>query len=94
MVVRDTQHVVLALWTMLFFASPVLYRLDALPLALRGIASLNPLSGVIGLYRTAVLGFPIDSPTPFAACLVVIGVGWVGGTLLLERLDQMIDEYL
>jgi homopolymeric O-antigen transport system permease protein len=93
-VLRDTQHVVAALWTVLFFASPVLYRVDALPSALRGLAWMNPLTAVIGLYRSAVLGLPVEAAISFASCLTAIAVGWAVGTALLYRLDGILDEYL
>jgi hypothetical protein len=67
-VVRDTQHVVTAVWTVLFFASPVLYRVDALPARLSGLAELNPMTAIIGLYRAGVLGLPVGSPISFVVC--------------------------
>lgn len=94
LVVRDTVHVAAAVLTLLFFASPVLYSLESLPPGLRPLAELNPVAGVIGLYRAAVLGVPLLSPAPVIACLVAIAIGWLAGALLLTRLAGFLDEYL
>lgn len=93
LVVRDTVHVVSAVLTVLFFASPVLYRVEALPEALRPVAALNPVAGVIGLYRAVVLGLPLAEPTSVVSCVVAIALGWVLGTWLLARLEGLLDEY-
>lgn len=93
LVVRDTVHVVNAVFTILFFASPVLYRLDALPERLARIAAWNPVAGVIGLYRLAVLGMPFPSLAPLLSCLVAIAVVWWVGATLFDRLGGHLDEY-
>ncbi|MFM9043234.1 MAG: ABC transporter permease [bacterium] len=92
LVVRDTAHVVGAVLTLLFFASPVLYRVESLPEPLRGVARLNPVAGLIGLYRAAALGHPIER-TPIVACLLATMVAWAMGALLLRRLSHVLDEY-
>jgi lipopolysaccharide transport system permease protein len=48
-----------------FFASPVLYPLDAVPARWRGLYTLNPMAGIIDGFRTAVL----DGATPDLAAL-------------------------
>ena len=93
LVVRDTINVVTAALTLGFFASPVLYRIEALPEHLRPLAELNPLSGVIGLYRLAVLGIPLSSATPIAIGIGAFVVCWAVGSLFLSRLAGLLDEY-
>jgi ABC-type polysaccharide/polyol phosphate export permease len=92
LVIRDTAHVVNAGLTLLFFASPVLYRIEALPPSVRGIAAANPVAGLIGLYRAVVLGQAVE-PIPVAACFVATVLSWVLGLALLERLAGVLDEY-
>ncbi len=92
LVVRDAIHVVTAVLTLLFFASPVLYRLESLPEALQGPAEGNPIAGLIGLYRFAVLGLPV-SATSLGVCIAAALLGWELGAWLLGRLDGFLDEY-
>jgi ABC-type polysaccharide/polyol phosphate export permease len=93
LVVRDTVNVVNAALLLGFFASPVLYRVDSLPVRMQRIALLNPLSGLIGMYRLAVLGIPLDSATPVFLCVGVALAAWTAGAVLLGRLEGFLDEY-
>ena len=93
LVVRDTVHVVTALLTVAFFASPVLYQIDVLPESVRGLAALNPIAAMIGLYRAAVLDAPLPGPASLAVALLVAAGGWALGGLLLGRLEGLLDEY-
>jgi len=92
LVVRDTLHVVNASLTLLFFASPVLYRIESLPAGLGSIARWNPLAGVLGLYRWAVLGQPFPLPGVVSAILLALG-SFLAGKTLLRRLEPVLDEY-
>lgn len=92
LVARDTAHVVNAVLTLLFFASPVLYRIESLPEGLRGLVEWNPIAGLIGLYRATVLGLPLTKP-PLVACLVATILAWATGMLMLRRLADVLDEY-
>ena len=93
LVVRDTLHVMNAVFTVWFFASPVLYGIEALPERLRPLAAINPMVGLIGLYRFAVLG---SQPPSAAAILVTVATvlaGWMAGSVLFSRLEGVLDEY-
>ena len=93
LVVRDTLHLVNAMLTIGFFVSPVLYASSWLPDTVRAVADFNPLTGLLGLYRTAVLG----SDWPSGVALAVLGVAVVGslgaGRVLFSRLERLLDEY-
>jgi lipopolysaccharide transport system permease protein len=54
--VRDSTHVVGPLATLLLFFSPVFWPVEALPDAMRGVFSANPLTLPIQWIRSAVLG--------------------------------------
>lgn len=94
LVVRDTGYVATAVMTVVFFASPVLYRLDALPPALRSIAYLNPMAGIIELCRGFVLGLAFDPVAALLAPIVATAALWMLGGWLLGRLEVVFDEYL
>ena len=91
LVVRDTMHLVNAILTLLFFASPVLYRIESLPAALQPLAQLNPVAGLIGLYRAVVLGQPL-SWLPVAVCVAATLACWTLGLGILRRLGAVLDD--
>ena len=93
LVVRDTAHVVNALLTLLFFASPVLYRIESLPPAVQRLARWNPVAGVIDLYRAIVMGEPVSTAS-IAYLLVFVGVVAGAGASVLRTLEPVLDEYL
>ena len=71
---RDTAHAVGIATQVLFFCTPVLYRIDAVPEPFRSFISLNPLSPVVdGFRRTLVWNEPLD----WAAWLAVTVVSGV-----------------
>jgi lipopolysaccharide transport system permease protein len=90
---RDTAQVVgmvLAAW---FYLTPVVYPLAIVPPSLRGIIEANPLTGLVGLYRAALLG---GAPPSLTAQLVLVGgavTALVAGAVLFRRLEPgFVDE--
>jgi ABC-type polysaccharide/polyol phosphate export permease len=93
LVARDVMYVVNLALTIGFFFSPVLYQLDYLPAQLRGVVALNPLAGLLGLFRTCVLG---DAWPPLIALVMLggtIAAAWNVGARLMARIAGRIDEY-
>ena len=93
LVVRDTLHVVTALLTIGFFASPVLYELDFLPESLRFAASCNPMAALLGFYRAIVLGGEAPAMVSVVALVAGIGLAWCLAMSLSARLEGRLDEY-
>ena len=60
---RDVNYAAPFLVQLLMYASPVIYAADIIPDRLRPLYALNPMVGVIGGYRAALLG---DGPMPWA----------------------------
>src|SRR6185503_3248813 len=71
---RDTVHVVVLLTQALFFATPILYRLEAVPERFRPVLRLNPLSEIVESFRRTLVW---DEPLDWAAWLVVTVVSVV-----------------
>ena len=69
---RDIKYVlpfVLQLW---MFATPVIYPTSFLPAAWRWLLMLNPLTGIIGGFRSAVLDKPFDWPAMAVAAALTL----------------------
>ncbi len=93
-VVRDTVHVVTAVLTVGFFASPVLYELNELPPSIQGVAALNPVAGLLGLYRLVCLGAGWPEARSLVSLGVVIPALWWLSSRAKARLAPYLDEYL
>lgn len=102
---RDVEHVIGLVQLAWFFLSPVMYevslQLAAVPFArgaLRGIAWLNPMTGVLAMYRRALLGMDLAPAgvdpawlwLSAAASALVLASGWVS----LKRGDRRFGDVL
>lgn len=72
---RDVQQIVPYALQVGMFVSPVIYPVDLFPERWRWLLTLNPLTGVIGGFRAAFLGQPLD--------IVAIGVSALASLPLL-----------
>lgn len=93
LIVRDTMHVVSAVLTVGFFVSPVLYATSWLPDTARAVAAFNPLTGLLGLYRTVVLGSDAPSAVALGALALLTVASLATGRVLFSRLERLLDEY-
>lgn len=93
LVARDVMQVVILGLTVGFFASPVLYELGDLPETLQLLACANPLIGVLGLFRTVVLGASAPPVLAIVWLLIAIGLSWTIGARLVGKIEGRIDEY-
>ena len=78
---RDFRHVIPILLQVWMFATPVVYPATLVPERWRWVLHLNPLSGLIGGFRSAFLGSPFDLPALAVSCawavlLFLLGVAY------------------
>lgn len=100
---RDTEHIVGVVSQAWFFTSPVFYpasyQLDFLPQSFGWAIYLNPMTGILALYRRATLGMAIDCVgLPPAASIGVSFVVCLGvailGLAVLRRGDDRFGDVL
>lgn len=72
---RDIRYVIESLLLMGLYATPILYTASRVPASARGFLAYNPMTGVLSVYRAAVLGTPLDWRA--------ISVTVIGGSVLL-----------
>jgi ABC-type polysaccharide/polyol phosphate export permease len=70
---RDIRYVIDSLLIVGLYASPILYDASQVPEAAQPFLELNPITGMLSLYRAAVLGRPIDG----SAVAITVGVAVV-----------------
>ena len=97
---RDVRYIVQASMLVLFYATPIIYRLDsqggikALPSTLRPLVIANPFSGVVELARYALLG-EADALVP----TVTSTIGWtvvlaIIAVLVFSRFERVACDRL
>ena len=75
--VRDVVHAVTLVLSALFYVTPIVYPVGLIPASLRGWLALNPLTTVVGLYRSFLISG--DPPAPVAIAGLCVGAAAVLG---------------
>jgi lipopolysaccharide transport system permease protein len=92
--VRDTAQIlsmVLGAW---FYLTPIVYSLALVPDRLRWVADANPLTAVVGLYRTGLYGAEAPSAAAVAASGAVALVLLALGAVVFRRLAPEFGDAL
>ena len=80
-VIPDLARIVRIVLRALFYLSPVLYSISNIPEAVRGLAALNPLVGVLGLYRIGFWPEEIEDAYGYAVSIglsfVILAIGMI-----------------
>jgi lipopolysaccharide transport system permease protein len=88
--VKDLLHNVLNL---VFFLTPIIYPLNAIPVPLlRHAVAANPVTPLVEVYRDAVLLGKVSPPATWGLATLVALVCWVLGTTVFARLRDTIAE--
>lgn len=88
---RDVRYLVESLLVVGLYLTPVLYPPDKLPGTARGLLELNPLTGVLSLYRGAFLSLPVDWSAVGLSLLVGTVALGVGLAVFRRRSDEFAD---
>ena len=88
---RDIRYVIESLLIVGLYASPILYDASLVPPAARPYLDLNPITGMLSLYRTAVLDRPLDGRAitfTVVGSVVLLALSW---TLFRRRAAEFAD---
>lgn len=90
---RDVEQALPFLVQVLLFLTPVIYPVSAIPEGWQWVIYLNPLSGVIELFRNSLLGGVLQWHyylISLAACLLILTLGlW-----MFKRQERSIGDYI
>jgi lipopolysaccharide transport system permease protein len=75
----------------MLFLSPVLYPVTAVPVSLRPIYEMNPLSPVISATRAVLQGLPVDWSNWGIALLLGAGICVLGTSFFFYSRDEFAD---
>jgi lipopolysaccharide transport system permease protein len=71
---RDIRYALPFAIQLLMFATPIIYPVTMAPAEWRWVLKLNPLTGIIGGYRSALFGRPFDWPAIAVSTVITIGL--------------------
>ncbi len=90
---RDVQYVVPFLVQIWMFVSPVIYPISKIPAGpLRVVFALNPMTGVIGGFRWALLGEPFPPGSYLWISTSVVVALLVGGLYYFKRMERVFAD--
>ncbi len=90
---RDVRYTLAFLTQLWFFATPIVYPLSSVPVAWRGIYSLNPMVGVVEGFRWAILGgsFTPDLLLMGVSVSVIVAI-FFGGLIYFRRTERIFAD--
>jgi lipopolysaccharide transport system permease protein len=90
---RDVQYVIPFLVQLWMFISPVIYPIDSIhPGVLRVIFTVNPMTGIIGGFRWALLGSQKFPGQYLYTSIAVVVVVLVGGLFYFKRMERVFAD--
>lgn len=89
---RDVRHFIEISLMMLFWLTPIIYDIESIPMSLRKVVYMNPLSYFILAYQDALYHDRFPSPDRFAAIAVLTLISLVCGYLLFVACKKRFAE--
>ncbi len=90
---RDVKYAVPFIVQMGLFMTPVIYPVSYLPAKLRPLLALNPMTGVVMGFRSALLGTPVDMKV-LELSLAVSVVLFLVGLLIFRRMERRFADII
>jgi ABC-2 type transport system permease protein len=91
---RDTAFVVKFLLMLWFYLTPIVYLLDFIPAKLRLFFQLNPLTGIVEVFRSLFLGFQLTDFKLFLIVFVLSSIFSYLSFLFFKSREKYFDDYL
>ena len=92
-VYRDVRHVSKFLVRILMYLSPVVYPVSIVPQRYHWLLALNPMTGIIDAYRSAILGKPWNVPAVLTSSCVTV-VLFVFGLLYFRKQERRFADII
>jgi lipopolysaccharide transport system permease protein len=90
---RDVRHMSLFLTTLLLYLSPIIYPVTLVPEGLRTLYGLNPIAGVVEIFKGTLLGNACD-PGLIAVSTAVAIIGLVTGWTYFSRTERSFADVI
>lgn len=92
--VRDLAHGAGLVGQFLFFATPIIYPVSAVPAWAEVFVRMNPLTVIVEAFRAALLGHPMPGPSALALCTLALALAAWGSYIWFMRVKRGFPEAL
>jgi ABC-type polysaccharide/polyol phosphate export permease len=82
---------ILIIW---FYVTPIVYALTMIPKHLLWLWRFNPLTSILQLLQTAILGLPGPGPTMLLSNIIIIIIITILGILTFQHESKYFDDWL
>lgn len=89
-VIPDVARFIRIFIRVMFYLSPVLYSVSNIPERVQGLAFLNPLVGIFGLYRVGFFPQETESLLAYVVSAAICVITWAVGAFTFHRLEPRI----
>ena len=86
---RDTTNILRILLRMMFYLTPIIYGISDIPQNLQTIAYLNPMTGIISMYRAGFWNDP-NLITPMVFSILISIVIFIVGILFFKKVERSV----
>jgi lipopolysaccharide transport system permease protein len=93
-VVRDVEHILAPVLTILMYLTPILYPLALVPEAMRPWVAANPFGWLVNRLRDALVGGAIAPQPGDAVALAVALALFLGGRWVFRRLSPHFEDFV
>ena len=89
---RDFAHVLGILTQIWLYATPIIYPASKVPVAWRAVLALNPMTGIVEMFRWLLLGKGTLSPSIVLTSVVVTGFVFLSGLHLFRNAERTVVD--
>ena len=86
---RDTTNILRILLRMMFYLTPIIYGVSDIPERFQSIAYLNPMTGIISMYRAGFWNDP-NLVTPIVFSVIISLIIFVTGVIFFKKVERSV----
>ncbi len=86
---RDTTNILRILLRMMFYLTPIIYGVSDIPERFQTIAYLNPMTGIISMYRAGFWNDP-NIATPIVFSVIISLIIFVSGVIFFKKVERSV----
>lgn len=94
MMIRDVPQLVTIVLQFMFYLTPILYPIGAIPAELKFIALVNPLAPVVDAYRSVILYNTAPDFTELYYTIVMAGVLLYSGYMFFKKHEKRVADFI
>jgi ABC-2 type transport system permease protein len=88
-IARDTTNIIRILLSMMFYLTPIIYGVSDIPERFQTIAYLNPMTGIISMYRAGFWNDP-NLVTPIVFSVIISLIIFISGVIFFKKVERSV----